>query len=358
VIPHIDAASRDLLAWFDASLRDLPWRRDTDPYRVWVSEVMLQQTRVETVVPRFERWLERFPTLSALAESDVDDVLAEWEGLGYYSRARNLHAAARVVRDALGGEIPGTPEGLRALPGVGEYTAGAVASIAFERPEPAIDVNARRVLARLFDLPSPTASALRERAAALIPADRPGDFNQALIELGATVCRARAPRCAECPFAVRCLARARGTIAARPGRARRPAVPEFELGVAAISSPGGRALLVRRAEDGMLGGMWEFPGRVAASGEPAVEAAVRAAALAPGATLVRPLTEVSQAYSHRRHLYRAFLFEVAVEATPDASALAAGGWTSAAWEQPDPAGRALPAAQRRIARALAGISPC
>lgn len=358
MIPHIDAASRDLLAWFDASLRDLPWRRDTDPYRVWVSEVMLQQTRVETVVPRFERWLERFPTLSALAESDVDDVLAEWEGLGYYSRARNLHAAARVVRDALGGEIPGTPEGLRALPGVGEYTAGAVASIAFERPEPAIDVNARRVLARLFDLPSPTASALRERAAALIPADRPGDFNQALIELGATVCRARAPRCAECPFAVRCLARARGTIAARPGRARRPAVPEFELGVAAISSPGGRALLVRRAEHGMLGGMWEFPGRVAASGEPAVEAAVRAAALAPGATLVRPLTEVSQAYSHRRHLYRAFLFEVAVEATPDASAIAAGGWTCAAWEPPDPAGRALPAAQRRIARALAGISPC
>jgi A/G-specific adenine glycosylase len=319
---------------------------------------MLQQTRVETVIPRFERWLARFPTLSSLAESDVDDVLAEWEGLGYYSRARNLHAAARVVRDALGGRIPGTAAGLRDLPGVGEYTAGAVASIAFDRPEPAIDVNARRVLARLFDLPSPSASALRERAAAMIPADRPGDFNQALIELGATVCRARAPRCAECPLAARCLARSRGTIAARPGNARRPSVPAFELGVAAVTSPRGRALMVRRAEDGMLGGMWEFPGRVVEPSEPAVDAARRAAALAPRAALVRPLAEVAQAYSHRRHLYRAFLFEAPLEAFPDAHVLAAGGWTAAAWEPPDPAGRALPAAQRRIARALAEVSPC
>lgn len=358
MIPHIDDAARELLAWFDASRRDLPWRRDTDPYRVWVSEVMLQQTRVETVVPRFERWVNRFPTLSALAGSDVDDVLGEWEGLGYYSRARNLHAAALVVRDSLGGQIPGTAAGLRVLPGVGEYTAGAVASIAFGRPEPAIDVNARRVLSRLFDLPSPGAALLRERAAAMLTPERPGDFNQALIELGATVCRARGPRCAECPLAGRCLARARGTIAECPGNGRRPAVPAFEIGVAAVTSPAGRALLVRRAESGMLGGMWEFPGRVVEPGERAGAAAARAAALAPGATLVRPLADVDQAYSHRRHRYHAFLFEAPADAPVDLAALAAGGWTAAAWELPDPAGRALPAAQRKIARALAALAPC
>lgn len=359
MIPDIDDAAHDLLAWFDGCLRDLPWRRDSDPYRVWVSEVMLQQTRVETVIPRYERWLERFPTLSALADAGVDDVLAEWEGLGYYSRARNLHAAARVVRDSLGGGIPDTAEGLRELPGVGEYTAGAVASIAFDRPEPAVDVNARRVLSRLFDLLAPTASALRERAAALIPANRPGDFNQALIELGATVCKPRSPRCLDCPLASRCLARSRGTIADRPGRPGRPAVPTFELGVAVVVSPRGRALMVRRPENGMLGGMWEFPARVVEHGELPGEAADRvAAALAPGAARARPLSAVSHAYSHRRHVYRAFLFESRDEAVPVPEAVAGGGWTAGAWERPDPAGRALPAAQRRIARELATLFPC
>jgi A/G-specific adenine glycosylase len=359
VIPDIDDAARDLLVWFDASLRDLPWRRDRDPYRVWVSEIMLQQTRVETVIPRFDRWLERFPTLGALAEAGVDDVLAEWEGLGYYSRARNLHAAARVVRDSLGGRIPATAEELRELPGVGEYTAGAVASIAFDRPEPAIDVNARRVLARLFDIVAPTTSAMRECVAGLIPAERPGDFNQALIELGATICRARSPRCPECPLAARCLARSRGTIADRPARADRPAVPTFELGVAAIVSPNGQALMVRRAESRMLGGMWEFPGRVVAPGELPGQAADRAAAaLADRPQRTRPLAVVHHAYSHRRHVYHAFLFEARIEAAPEPGALAAGGWTAGAWERPDPAGRALSAAQRRIARALSQLFPC
>src|SRR5688500_3237210 len=188
---------------------------------------MLQQTRVETVIPRFDRWLARFPTLTSLAEAEIDEVLAEWEGLGYYSRARNLHAAARLVRERPDGELPDTPEGLRELPGVGEYTAGAIASIAFDRPEPAIDVNARRVLARLSEVAPPAPSALRARAAAAIPRERPGDFNQALIELGATVCLARAPRCPECPLSAACLAFSRGTVAGRPGRARRLTVPSF-----------------------------------------------------------------------------------------------------------------------------------
>ena len=162
--PHIDDVARALREWFDDRRRDLPWRRDRDPYRVLVSEVMLQQTRVETVIPYYERWIERFPTVDALADAGVDEVLSQWEGLGYYSRARNLHAAARVVRDSLGGAIPDTVDGLRELPGIGEYTAGAGASIAFDRPEPAVDVNARRVLSRVFDLAAPSAAMLRERA--------------------------------------------------------------------------------------------------------------------------------------------------------------------------------------------------
>lgn len=158
-----------------------------DPYRVWVSEVMLQQTRVDAVVPYYLAWMDRFPTLEALAAAPLDDVLRAWEGLGYYARARNLHRAAVVVRDRLGGEVPRTADDLRALPGVGEYTAGAVASIAFGEAVPAVDGNVRRVLSRLYDEAEPTPAWLRERAAALVDPERPGDFNQALMELGATV---------------------------------------------------------------------------------------------------------------------------------------------------------------------------
>jgi A/G-specific adenine glycosylase len=359
VIPDIDDVAPALREWFDDRRRDLPWRRDSDPYRVLVSEVMLQQTRVEAVVPYYERWMTRFPTLVALADAGLDDVLGEWEGLGYYSRARNLHATARIVRDSAGGVIPDSVAGLRALPGVGEYTAGAVASIAFGRPEPAVDGNARRVLSRLFDLEAPRAAELRERARTLVPADRPGDFNQALMELGATICRPRAPRCVECPLAAWCLARLRGTVGARPGPASRPPVPFFDLGVAVVVSPQGRALMVRRPEDGMLARLWEFPGRTVAAGEPPASAAARAiATLVPDAEPLRPLTTISHAYSHRRHVYHACLFETPRETRPRPRDLARAGWTAAAWERPDPAGRALPAAQRRIARALASLVPC
>ena len=359
VIPDIDDVPRALLDWFDGVRRDMPWRRDRDPYRVWVAEVMLQQTRVEAVVPYYERWMRRFPDLDTLAGAEVDEVLAEWEGLGYYSRARNLHAAARVVRDARGGEIPDTAADLRALPGVGDYTAGAVASIAFDRREPAVDGNARRVLSRLFDLAAPTAGELRDRAARLVPAERPGDFNQALMELGATICRPRSPLCAECPLRSSCLALSRGTVAERPGRSPKPSTPSFDVGVAVAVSPRGRTLLVRRPEDGMLGGMWEFPGRVAEAGEPVREAAMRAlAGLLSGARLSRPIATVDHLYSHRRHVYRAFLFECAEEAAPDPAAVTTGGWTAAAWESFDAAARPLSAAQRRIARALAQLAPC
>lgn len=359
MIPHIDDVARVLREWFDDRRRDLPWRRDRDPYRILVSEVMLQQTRVETVIPYYERWIERFPTIHALADAGVDEVLSQWEGLGYYSRARNLHAAARVVRDSLGGAIPDTVDGLRELPGIGEYTAGALASIAFDRPEPAVDVNARRVLSRVFDLSAPSAALLRERARALVPVERPGDFNQALMELGATVCRPRTPRCPECPLAAGCLARIRGTVAARPGRSAQRSVPSYDLGVAVVVSPRGRALMVRRPEKGMLGRLWEFPSRAVEGGEAPVTAAARAiAALAPEAEPIRPLTTVPHSYSHRRHVYHAFLFETERETRPTMGAVSRGGWTTAAWERPDPTGRALSAAQRRIARSLAAFVAC
>ncbi|HEX2166809.1 MAG TPA: A/G-specific adenine glycosylase, partial [Longimicrobiales bacterium] len=223
-----------LLAFFDASARPLPWRQSRDPYAVWVSEVMSQQTRVETAIPYYQRWLSRFPTVAALADASPDEVLKAWEGLGYYSRARNLHAAARIVRERHGGEVPVQYDALRALPGVGEYTAGAVSSIAFGARRPAVDGNVRRVLARLLDDPAPSPAMLHAAAGALVPAERPGDFNQSLMELGATICTPRAPRCRRCPVAGRCAALAAGTQEQRPLPKPKKVVPTIALATAVV----------------------------------------------------------------------------------------------------------------------------
>ncbi|MDX1661748.1 MAG: A/G-specific adenine glycosylase, partial [Gemmatimonadota bacterium] len=233
---RVEAIRRRLLDHYDREKRDLPWRGETDPYRVWVSEVMLQQTRVESVVPYYLDWIERFPDVEALAAADRADVLRAWEGLGYYSRARNLHDAARIVAERFDGAVPDTAGTLRELPGVGAYTAGAVASIAFDRPEPAIDGNARRVLARLFDVEKPTPARLRRIADDLVPRDRPGDFNQAIMELGATICAPRSPACGSCPLAPRCESLANGTVDRRPGPRRRAAVSDHDVGVAVVIS--------------------------------------------------------------------------------------------------------------------------
>src|SRR5688572_12350954 len=253
------AIRRALLRWYDDNRRDLPWRRDRDPYRVWVSEVMLQQTRVGTVAPYYERWLNLFPSVRALADAPDEEVLAAWAGLGYYRRARALHQAARVVRDRYAGQLPEGDEELRALPGVGAYTAGAIASIAFGRAAPAVDVNARRVLSRLFDLERPRPTTLERIATALVAPERPGEFNQALMELGATVCTPRSPACGACPLVRWCLARERGTVAHRPARRPHARVPAYRIGTAVIVRRS-RVLLARRPVEGLLGGMWEFPG--------------------------------------------------------------------------------------------------
>lgn len=376
-----EAIRRALLAHYDARARELPWRRETDPYRIWVSEVMLQQTRVETAIPYYERWLERFPTLEALAEAPIDDVLRAWAGLGYYRRAHNLHRAANVVRERHHGELPDDPDALRRLPGIGDYTAGAIASIAFGRPEPAVDGNVRRVLCRLHDLPDPGAAELRRLAAALVPEDRPGDFNQALMELGATLCTPRAPRCPTCPLAAYCRARAAGTQLERPLPKPSKPIPEDDVGTAVVISEDGALLLVRRPDDGLLAGLWEFPGTAVAPGEAPVDAARRAAAQALGgaptgvetslgepepdpAASVAPaphdatavlaairaeaIGSVVHTFSHRRTTYHAFRFRVAGSVGGD-SASGRASVDGRVWVAPgDLAGYALSAAQRRI----------
>lgn len=272
-----------LLTWYSRERRRLPWRESPDPYRVLVSEFMLQQTQVATVVPYFERFMARFPTVGELAAAPVEEVLAAWSGLGYYRRARNLHAAARRIVERHGGAVPRGERAVRELPGVGAYTAGAVRSIAFGEHAAVVDGNVGRVLSRLLRMTGAAGSAatsrrLWEAAARLLDPAAPGDFNQALMELGALRCLPAAPDCERCPWGRFCLARAGGVQDTIPRPARRP--PTREVREAAIVvRRAGRVLLVRRQGEGELAGMWELPGggesEMAAEGSPDLAAAVR-----------------------------------------------------------------------------------
>jgi A/G-specific adenine glycosylase len=249
-----------LLAWFEQRARAFPWRREPrTPYRVWVAETMLQQTRAATVVPYYERWMARFPDVGTLAAADLGEVLALWEGLGYYRRARALHAAARTVAHDLGGRWPEDEEGWRALPGVGPYTAAAVVALAYGRPTVAVDGNVRRVGSRLLADPEPRDADLARHLAALLPARRPGRATEALIELGATVCTPRAPACDACPLRPACRAAASGAPEAFPRRRPRARVPTRERWAVVAPDPQRGLLLERRPEDGLLGGLWGFP---------------------------------------------------------------------------------------------------
>lgn len=248
---------KQLLRWYDANRRDLPWRRTRDPYAIWISETMLQQTQVATVIPYYERFLKVFPTPAALARAPMDKVLTLWSGLGYYRRAENLKQAAETIARTHAGQIPESYDALRALPGIGDYTAGALMSIAFGKPYPAVDGNARRVLSRLFALSD--SRELQAHALGFVPEKRPGDFNQALMELGATICTPAAPHCAACPLKDGCASRdnpSQATIAgAKP--ALRPTRVTWPL---AILRQGDKVLLRRRAANGLLAGLWELPG--------------------------------------------------------------------------------------------------
>ena len=256
------ALRRALLRWYERHQRVMPWRGARDPYRVWLSEVMLQQTRVATVTPYYRAFLKRFPTVATLACAREADVLAAWAGLGYYRRARQLHAAAQLVVREHGGRVPGEPAAFARLPGVGRYTAAAVLSIAFERPLPVLDGNVARVLSRLRALPAAVreprgARALWALAAALVPPRRPGDWNQALMELGATVCLPRSPRCEECPVRRWCRALAQGRVAAFPPVPARRAGEKVRQAVVLVERRG--RMLVTRREGPLLAGLWEPP---------------------------------------------------------------------------------------------------
>jgi len=311
--PSVGRLRGALLRWYRRERRDLPWRRTRDPYRVWISEAMLQQTRVDTVIPYYHRFLERFPDVEALAGADLDDVLGAWQGLGYYSRARNLKRAAEHVVECHGGALPDTADALRELPGVGRYTAGAVASIAFDRPEPIVDGNVARVLSRIHGLtgdPKSTAGQARlwEEAARLVRGRAPGDLNQALMELGATVCTPRAPACPRCPVRASCAALRTGDPESLPVGSRKPAVRDV-VAAAAIVARRDRTLAVRRPEEGLLGGLWDLPGGDLAARERPADGLRRALRERVGLEVgaLERLGCVEHVFTHRRlrlHVYR------------------------------------------------------
>ncbi len=302
-----------LLAWWDEVRADWPWRRSRDPYAIWVAEVMLQQTQIATVLPYYERWLARWPTLADLAAASLAEVLKGWEGLGYYRRARQLHAAAQHITTELEGRWPTTAAAWQRLPGVGPYTAGAIASIAFGQPTPAVDGNVMRVLTRLTDdardISRPaTRRALWQLATVLTPADRPGDFNQAMMELGQRLCTPTAPLCEACPAVMLCAARARGVQLARPVRPARSPTPHYHVVAGVIWDAAGRLLIAQRPLDGLLGGLWEFPGGKQEAEESLPAALAREIQEELGLTIVvgPHLTTVRHAFTHFRITLHAF----------------------------------------------------
>ena len=297
--------AEDLLAWYDRAARSLPWRDSPDPYRVLVSEIMLQQTRVDTVIPYFQRFMERFPSIAALAGAPEQDVLKLWEGLGYYSRARNLQAAAREVESSYGGVLPDSAGEMKKLPGIGEYTAGAVASIAYGRAEPAVDGNVLRVFTRLYamaeDVKAPaTRRAVTQIAAQLLPHERAGAFNQALMELGAMVCIPKSPRCGECPVQAHCAARAAGVQTELPVRSARQTVREEYYG-ALLLRRGDAVCVNQRPRRGLLAGLWQLP-LVKTQEETALRAATDLACAITGRDVAvsGSLGRYTHAFSHLR----------------------------------------------------------
>ncbi len=325
------AIRRALLRWYRANARDFPWRRSRDPYAIWVSETMLQQTRSATVVPYYERFLKNFPTARVLACASPDEVMRHFAGLGYYSRARNLHAAAQTVVREHGGALPDEVKELRKLPGVGPYTAAALASIAFDQPVASVDGNVMRVLTRLLDLRDDirlpaTRRKLEAAAAELVRGAQPGALNQALMELGATLCSRRRPACTRCPLHRHCKALSRGVQATLPVRSPAPRKKRLRA-AAALLLRGGRLLMVRRPPRGLLGGLWELPGGELDAREQAAAGLLRTLREGVGiaAAAPEPLGSVRHIFTHR--VLRLYLFRV----TPQPGRVRRHGFDAHRW---------------------------
>lgn len=328
--------SRRLLAWYKRHQRSLPWRETNDPYRIWISEIMLQQTQVDTVIPYYHRFLKAFPDVRTLALATLQDVLKAWENLGYYSRARNIHAASRIIVNQWDAQIPDTIEEIKTLPGIGDYSAGAILSIAYGQALPAVDGNVRRILSRIFAIRKPVddpgeQKKLRELAAALVPAKCPGDFNQALMDLGATICKAKTPNCASCPIASICRARLLDLQNILPVTRKAPAIPHKLAGAAVIYNAEGKLLLVQRPARGLLASLWKLPGGFIDDGE-SMESGLQHRVkeeLGISIRVGKKLADVDHAYTHFRttlHAYKGIL----LKGKPEALSCQEWQWTTPA----------------------------
>jgi A/G-specific adenine glycosylase len=302
-----------LLAWYGEHRRILPWRETSDPYRVWISEIMLQQTQVETVIPYYHRFLQRFPTVAALAGASADEVLKTWENLGYYARARHLHRAARIVVEKYQGVFPDTWEAITGLPGIGRYTAGAILSIAFGQPFPAVDGNVRRVMSRFYAIGEPvsapaTHTTLASLAAAIVPKKSPGLFNQALMDLGAMICTPRSPACKDCPLSRLCSARKQGLQDHLPVSEKKPVTPHERVTAAFIFNPQRQMLVVQRPARGLLASLWKLPGGIVRREETLEEGLARIVREELGIRIRvgEQVVSVKHAYTHFRITLYAF----------------------------------------------------
>ncbi|MGK7890629.1 MAG: A/G-specific adenine glycosylase [Leptolyngbyaceae cyanobacterium] len=299
------AMRRSLLSWYQDNGRDLPWRRSRDPYSIWISEIMLQQTQVKTVIPYYHRWLETFPSIAPLAEANEQAVLKLWQGLGYYARARNIRKAARMLMEQHHGVFPQDREAVMALPGVGQTTAGGILSAAFNLPWPILDGNVKRVLARLGGLTTPLKQQMKTLwhwSELLLDPAHSRDFNQAMMDLGATVCLPRSPHCSQCPWTHHCLAHTYHLQSVIPMTEKKAPIPHKTIGVAVICNPQGQILIDRRRPEGLLGGLWEFPGGKLEQGETIPDCIVREIREELGITIRVGdlLTTVKHTYSHFR----------------------------------------------------------
>lgn len=297
--------AKNLIQWYQLHKRNLPWRDINDPYKTWISEVMSQQTRIDTVIPYYHRFIEAFPNVKKLADADRQKVLKLWEGLGYYSRCRNLHHAANEIMDRFNGQIPSEYDEIISLKGIGPYTASAVLSIAFGKKYAVVDGNVLRVLSRFFGITDDirnqsTKSRIQQHADDLIPAKNPGDFNQALMELGATVCKPAQPECNNCPLSVECQAYKTAQTDRIPYKSPARQVPHYEIAVGLILNPNGELLISLRPDNGMLGGLWEFPGGKKEAHESLKETVARELKeeLGIDVEVLGKMKELKHAYSH------------------------------------------------------------